>query len=426
MKKIVQMNIKDSYLFLVEDLVNEKVVLTKIKGVIWNSSYEKYVILDSKMNLISDAYTYLNYECIRQSPNTLEQKFMALKLFYCFIDLFSLDIYNLTINDRNKFLSFMAGIDSNTDKISIKYSKKRSQYTVNYFFNQIKTYMNYLNGIYKNISMKFCKNNDNYIPRAFNYIRTQTSPDYINLHQYRSIISYIDNLKIDYWKKLRNKLIIMLQYEGGLRLGEVLGLTVEDVKFITSSDKQEITVYLINIRNRLTDKKDQNAKTVPHIYNKDEYELYNNCNQQIIMTANFGDIMEEYIEIQSHKFSSKNIADTINNKSKLDKNNYLFLNDINTPISRVTWGEELKKIYEACGIPLDNEKKQKGLSHRFRHGYAMYLLEQNINIDQVKVLMRHKSINSTLQYTKPTLNEIIKIKLNIEQEINKEEVMLYE
>ena len=86
----------------------------------------------------------------------------------------------------------------------------------------------------------------------------------------------------------------------------------------------------------------------------------------------------------------------------------------------------MKKIYEACGIPLDNEKKQKGLSHRFRHGYAMYLLEQNITIDQVKVLMRHKSINSTLQYTKPTLNEIIKIKLNIEQEINKEEVMLYE
>lgn len=58
-------------------------------------------------------------------------------------------------------------------------------------------------------------------------------------------------------------------YENGLRIGEVLGLTREDVALEEDVNGNQIPV--LYLRNRLTDKAFQNAKSCMKVHSKQTY-----------------------------------------------------------------------------------------------------------------------------------------------------------
>lgn len=84
-------------------------------------------------------------------------------------------------------------------------------------------------------------------------------PKYISTDEFATIIRYIrENIK-DKEHRLRDECVVRIMYEGGCRLGEVLGSTLEDY-VVTEVNEEDIC--FVYIRNRTTDKEHQNAKPV--------------------------------------------------------------------------------------------------------------------------------------------------------------------
>ena len=104
-----------------------------------------------------------------------------------------------------------------------------------------------------------------------------------------------------------------------------------------------------------------------------------------------------------------------------DNNFYLFLNKNGTPLSSAGWNKIMKEIFNKLSIQLDVDVRKNNLSHRFRHGFAMFLIKnENKSIEYVQKQMRHRSITSTLIYYNPEEQEILKDTLKIQNHIRKQ------
>lgn len=108
-------------------------------------------------------------------------------------------------------------------------------------------------------------------------------------------------------------------YEGGCRIGEVLGSTLEDYVLKEVNDDEMCFVY---IRNRYTDKKYQKAKTCMNI---DSRKLYNNYGyetrdvgyQLTFLNIETYDLICDYIDV-AHDRAYKKYRDNYD-KGKADE-----------------------------------------------------------------------------------------------------------
>ena len=100
-------------------------------------------------------------------------------------------------------------------------------------------------------------------------------------------------------------------------------------------------------------------------------------------------------------------ADCVTEERKTP-NRYIFLNKNGTPLSTSGWNKELKFIFKSVGIPCDSKKRRENLNHRFRHGFAMLLIQNGYPLDEVRRYLRHANISSTIVYTNPTEEDTLK------------------
>src|SRR5699024_1416998 len=112
----------------------------------------------------------------------------------------------------------------------------------------------------------------------------------------------------------------------------------------------------------------------------------------------------------------KSQADSIDS---VEKNYYLFLSKNGSPLTSSGWNYWLRSFFNELKIHTDKTSKKTNLSHRFRHGYAMYLInELNLTLEEVSRYMRHRSITSTYVYYNPTEEEIMDATLMMEKQMN--------
>ena len=98
---------------------------------------------------------------------------------------------------------------------------------------------------------------------------------------------------------------------------------------------------------------------------------------------------------------SQTLADTVSRHSNEDENHYVFLNRYGRVLTDQTWGNILKQYFKEADIPIDRNTKEGNLSHRFRHGFAMFhahFSEHPWTALKLQHVMRHRSIRSTLIY----------------------------
>lgn len=129
-------------------------------------------------------------------------------------------------------------------------------------------------------------------------------------------------------------------------------------------------------------------------------------------------LIDKYIEEVHGNLSDKNrrnystaIAD-INDENKFSEENnyYIFLNKNAEPLSKSGWNKILREIFNKVGVNIDFGKRKNNLSHRFRHGYAMYLVKyRNYTPLQLKDALRHKSISTVMIYYNPTEEDIYEV-----------------
>jgi integrase/recombinase XerD len=265
-------------------------------------------------------------------------------------------------------------------------------------------------------------------------VKYNDPPKYISQDDFKKIVLYIQNNSVNNETALRNECIVRIMFECGLRLGEALGSTLEDYVLEEKYDKSFCTLY---IRNRVTNLPYQNAKTCMNVWDKknytsNDYRTKNVGYQTVFPSTETYDLIMEYFD-DAHDRAFKKYKNAYNSKAKADvvseefkkeqkENFYVFINSKGTPLSSTSWNKVLRNIFESVGLTVDYGVKKNNLSHRFRHGFIMELIQgQKLRIETVKVLARHRNITSLARYYNPTTKDLLKNKTEIEEMLNNQE-----
>lgn len=399
----------------------------------------KYLLLiSSNGKPVQEVFYFINYICQYDSFNARLQSAQALKLLYSFSEIVGKNISQFTRKDFADFSRFVLGQSVNGSQETWQLKTTRSINTHNVYMATIRKYYSHLGLTDKSIfestvvgtdksafgllahtkRRKELKYNSNISKQKVSKV-----PRYITLEEYQEIKLQLEatpNLL-----NLRNEVIIDLMYLKGLRLGEVLGLTLEDVK--VHADNENAGVILL--RNRMTDQPYQLAKNSIHPMNENDYKtkIYKERGvQEIVIPTGLKKKIDNYISKSRDLFTisdkvlnnmlQKSVADSIDSG---EKNYYLFLSKNGSPLTSSGWNNWLRGFFGKLNIHTDKTSKKTNLSHRFRHGYAMYLInELKLTLEEVSRYMRHKSITSTYVYYNPTEEEIMDATLLMEKKID--------
>lgn len=167
----------------------------------------------------------------------------------------------------------------------------------------------------------------------------------ISEKEFKKLLKACEDNKRDYT-------IIMTLANTGLRVSELLSLTVNDIS------KESIYIYGKGRKGR-----------------------------ELILSPQLKKILNDYIE---------------NYRMKTHKR--LLFTGERGALKRNAINKILSKYQQKTGI-----SKEKMHPHSFRHFYAKYLINQNIGLDLVKTLLGHENINTTAIYTKTSKKELLSV-----------------
>lgn len=395
------------------------------------NDFEYKLLFDSDGRLIKPAYEYLNIQLKSSPMNTRNQAISALKVLYSFFEIFNFsDKRAFDNNLAPRFMEFLQGGYRTGNEIASELFTRRSNKTFNNYFS-----------FYRHFYQKILKVDDSVLQDASkNYRASGTgflahkriekharyyankkipkvtvTPKYISFEDYMDILELIDR-KPKYG--IREKLMVTLMYEYGMRIGEVLGLTLEDIEEFENEDEHKNAGRLV-LRNRVTDKPYQNAKgpEVPESRLDYETEWYREEDvgyECVYITRITMDMINEYIAetrgfdaLRTKKriknLEEKNVADKVSGREDIRNNSYLIISKNFTPISSVGWNRIVKEIFTGIGLKLDEDKRKCNLNHRFRHGAAMFkIYKQDYDEVQVATFLRHSNTATVQCYFNPT------------------------
>ena len=417
------------------NIISEKIIRVRTFTPQYKGT-ERYLIYDSDMNVISDTYRFLNHNYKRRANNTVNKSMYAIKYLYVFLEIFGKTPKTLDRQDLIKLNYFLTGVTSRAQSIQLHLHTKRGKDTVNSFFSIYREYFRFLflsnSPIFEqNSYSKYVPENQRIQPKQ-HFKKYSDPPKFISTQEFKRIIAYIRNTSISNEVALRNECLVRIMFETGMRLGEVLGTTLED--YVLSEDNGE-TTCTIYIRNRVSDSDYQNAKTCMNIwhtqnYRSSDYDTKNVGYQTVPLMLPTYDLLTEYIDYSQDRaikkcknvYKTKSTADSVpssfKNRQFKNENYYVFINSKGSPLSSSSWNKELRKIFEEVGLTVDYGVKRNNLSHRFRHGFIMHLLHDlKWPAERVKILSRHKSIDGLSRYYNPTDKQIAKNKWEIEKEL---------
>lgn len=210
------------------------------------------------------------------------------------------------------------------------------------------------------------------------------TPRIYTREEIRNLFSAADNLVLDNNHNHRCLFsipaIIRMLYATGMRIGEVVSLTNNDVNMNTGSI---IVKKTKNHRERL----------VP-------------------MTESLQRMLAQYVEYRN-KLPIKSIT---------DPQNPFFVNTCGEPIQKVVVYNWFRKLLKKCGIPFVGSGKGPRL-HDLRHTFAVHSLETQIRAGRdlyyllpvLSVVMGHKSLSGTEAYVRLTAEVFPEINNMVEE-----------
>ncbi|MFB3844714.1 MAG: site-specific tyrosine recombinase/integron integrase [Candidatus Cloacimonadaceae bacterium] len=182
---------------------------------------------------------------------------------------------------------------------------------------------------------------------------TQHLPDVLTVEE---MFQLLDSLPTEKPLEIRNKAMMELLYATGLRISELLGLTVHDI--------------IWNEKVLLIRGKGSKQRYVP--------------------------VLDNVLELVSGYISR---VRPILLKEK--KNDYVFLNTFGNKMSRMGFWKILQQAVTEAKL------KKEVTPHTFRHSYATHLLEAGVNLRIVQTLLGHASLNTTQIYTHVDIHYLV-------------------
>ncbi|NLK50434.1 MAG: tyrosine recombinase [Candidatus Cloacimonetes bacterium] len=170
-------------------------------------------------------------------------------------------------------------------------------------------------------------------------------PDYLDVE---TMLGFLDGLPMGSSLEVRNKLMMETLYATGMRISELLNLTLHSLNRIER-------IFLVH-------GKGDKQRYVPYVDSLEPlFDLYLNVHRPAIL---------------KHK-----------------RSDFLFLNTRGDQLSRQGFWRILRLAALKANI------KQDFTPHTFRHSFATHLLEAGVNLRVVQTLLGHASLNTTQIYT---------------------------
>ena len=384
-------------------------------------------LLDSDGKIRREADTFLNTLCTTTKYSTRRQMASALNLFHTFCDINAFSPEEMTKDKIKRLMSFMLGLTVQPDGDGTRIL--RHPRTVNTYYGFIKKYikdMGWPDNAFQdkvsyrtetaigdiNITMKHFKDTNTL---RIDPLRNSAPPMHLNLDQAKALIKAAQEAGNE-----ADKLLIRLQIGYGLRSGEALGLTTEDIKKSKKTNKKEYD-YMLILRNRFSDASWQHCKTLYQPFSPDEYQqkTYSDANKgEIPIDKDLYDSLMAYYENSRRtlcpkwkkRMENETLADTVESPHvpNWEVNHYIFIGKNGRRLSRQTYNNHLQKLFDEIGIPRDQGVKQTNCSHKLRHTFAMILTTYGktpVSAHQLRILMRHNSVTAGSSYFTPTEEE---------------------
>lgn len=270
-------------------------------------------------------------------------------------------------------------IDKNGNKINIldvyNFNKIKESYITslknnNYSQNTIKTYSSIIHKFTTYLKNQIAIYNEKEFIKYFNsYIlylkqvknvsqdsittpkRIKSPPNFLTQKEVKQLLDSItwdENSDSDFRiiTKLRDKLIVTLLYSSGLRVSELINLTVDNVNF----EGKQLSI------------------------------VGKNNSRVILLDESTKQLIQKYLE------------------KRTQKSNYLVVNKSGNPLTPRYVQLMIKKYGNESGI------EKKITPHILRHSYATHLFEQGVNIKIIQQLLGHSNLSTTQIYSQDANN----------------------
>lgn len=391
-----------------------------------------YLVYNSNMEVMEEMFHFINFQMGSGTDNTKIKAHEALKFLASYEEIIGKSLVEFDLSDLTGLKYFLHGYSPQGPEMVLNLSTVRSNATVNGYLSTYRSYLKAL-GVTKHplFNLEGKKRVIPNVEEPFSTLRRKYStndklakpivevPHYISVEDFTRILAYVRKNDL-----LAAEIIIRLMFQCGLRIGEVLGLTNDDLIETTANGH---TAYVAQLRNRVSDNIDQCAKTCMKVvstkqYISNDYQLEGYGYQEVPVPLDLYELLCEYIEdvhVKARKgkrtgkrYYEKSLADRVRPAEEYEDDNfYIFINSIGTPLSASSWNNTLREIFRAVDIPIDVNVRKDGLNHRFRHGFAMFhVMYLHVQPIELAKLLRHSNIDTVMKYYRPTRSDQIALK----------------
>lgn len=335
---------------------------------------ERYILLDDNYLPIDEANDYLKLlDLTNKARNTLKNYAFHLKTYYEFLNYENLTVEDLFVNEEqspiailSNFMRYLEYPDNYKGLLSLKGEEPvRSNKTINIIVNVVLGFYEYLSKDrkYQKIDIHRQERNNPQFKGFLYELLQKEKIKKTSLLKKKEVNRGIEYATREQFNKLiencninRDKIIIALLFEGGLRLNEVLGIHVEDLNEI----------------------QDGIVKIIPRENNENMAEVKNHAGGIIKIPNYLIDMIIDYINEDILEYDS----------------NFLFLNLYGKTKGQPMKDTTVQKLFERL-----SEKIHEHVNpHMLRHGFATEKLNYGWTMEDISVYLRHATLQSTRIY----------------------------
>ena len=350
----------------------------KVQKVVKPNNQISWIVLDNEFKPVVPILEFTKFlEATDKSPNTIKAYNHHLKLYWQFLQQDQINWTEVGIKDLANFIRWLQSGDQSEIIYFNRHESKRTNKTINLIMAAVSAFYDYHSRSGKVNDLKIYKDgvfSGKY--KSFLHHITNgkvTNAKVLNLKEPKKIIQTLTKAQvkqvIDACNNLRDKFLVCLMYETGMRIGQALGLRHEDIK---SSDNQ------IVIRFRADNENYARSKT------RDDYVVDISSSIISLYTDYF---IHEYGEIES---------------------DYVFVNlwdgEIGSPMKYGSVITLFNRISKKIGVDVS--------PHIFRHTHATQLLRSGWDMAYIQKRLGHSNIQTTANIYAHLNNDDIKKELS--------------
>lgn len=353
----------------------------KVVTIKTNEGKERYYVADNEGIPIESALKFVKFkDNVNYARNTLKQYCQGLKLYFEYLEFIQKDFKNITIDDLSLFVNWLQKPKIQGKVIQIDcVNKTRCPKTVNAVIDTVLSFYDYLlrheeysNDISEKVKKFLCQPSRNFKGFLYGiaYENRKISSNILKLKLSKSKPKVLTKedviILMSSCKNYRDKFLLNLLYETGMRIGEALSLWIEDI---------DISNNMVEIKDRENLENNAEIKTV-------------SSPRKIDVSQNIVDMFMEYINIyHTEEVETNHIFIKISGKRQYKAMEYMDVDNLFRTLRNKT------NIYVTA--------------HMFRHTSLTTLRMAGWKPELLRIRAGHKNIYTTLNtYVHPSEEEI--------------------